>query len=289
MTTRRYHDLLEARWDHDCFVCVGLDPDWSRIPPLVKARAEARRDPARSAQARATVEFCGSIVEATCDYACAFKPNAAFFEALGIDGHWALGEVIARIHDLAPEVPVIYDAKRGDIGSTNLGYVEDAFDRLGADAITVHPYLGEEALKPFLDRADRGTVVLCRTSNPGGGEFQDLRVDGRPLYQAVAERVARQWNGRGNCSLVVGATWPEELAEVRRIAPDMPILIPGIGAQGGDLPRTVMAGRDRRGRGMVINASRGIIFASGAEDFAEAARRETIKLHDEINRYRTSA
>lgn len=289
MTRRRYHDLLEARWDHGCFVCVGLDPDWSRVPPLVKARAEAQHGAARSARARATVDFCSAIAAATFDYACAFKPNAAFFEAIGDDGHWALGEVIARLHDLAPDVPVIYDAKRGDIGSTNLGYVEDAFDRLGADAITVHPYLGEEALKPFLDRADRGTIVLCRTSNPGGGELQDLRVGGRPLYQTVAERVVGHWNRQGNCSLVVGATYPEELADVRRIAPDVPILIPGIGAQGGDLHRTVLAGRDRRGRGMVINASRAIIFASGAEDFAQAARRETLKLHDEINRCRTGA
>ena len=286
MTARNFRDLLEARWERGCFVCVGLDPVWERLPPVVKARAEATAEATRSAAARATVDFCTAIVAATHDFAGAFKPNAAFFEALGADGAWAVERVMAQIRDIAPGLPIIYDAKRGDIGSSNEGYVENTFDRLGADAVTVHPYLGQEALRPFLERADKGVIVLCRTSNPGGGEFQDLPVGGRPLYQAVAERVASHWNGHGNCSVVVGATYPEELLEVRRIIGDMPILIPGIGAQGGDLAATVAAGRDSRGRGMMISASRSIIFAASDASFAGAARAETMKLHDDINRYR---
>ena len=227
-----------------------------------------------------------AIVRQTRDLVCAYKPNAAFFEALGPDGAWALGRVIEEIRDLAPDVPIIYDAKRGDIGSTNQGYAHDAFDRLGADAITVHPYLGQEALRPFLDRAEKGIIVLCRTSNPGGGEFQDLAVGGTPLYRVVAEHVAASWNRRDNCAVVVGATYPDELLEVRRIVGDMPILIPGIGAQGGDVARTVVAGRDSRGRGMIINSGRAILFASGGEDFAEAARHQTRLLHDEIEQHR---
>ena len=288
MTRRNFRDLLEAQWDRGRFVCVGLDPDWDRIPASMKARAEAVADAGRSARARGTVEFCTAIVKQTRDLVCAYKPNAAFFEAIGADGAWALGRVVDAIHEVAPEVPLIYDAKRGDIGSTNEGYAHDAFDRLGADAITVHPYLGREALKPFLERAEKGVVVLCRTSNPGGGEFQDLEVGGKPFYQVVAERIAASWNRNGNCSVVVGATYPDELAEVRGIVGDMPILIPGIGAQGGDVARTVAAGRDRRGRGMVINSSRAIIFASAGEDFAEAARQQTLKLHEEIDATRVA-
>ncbi len=288
MTPRLYRDLIEARWDLDCFVCVGLDPDFSRIPAAVKAQCD-QPGATRSFEARVVLEFCSSIVAATRDLVCAFKPNAAFFEALGPDGSWALGRLIERIHDIAPDVPVIYDAKRGDIGSTNLGYVEEAFGRLKADAVTLHPYLGEDALKPFLDRADKGCIILCRTSNPGGGEFQDLVVDGRPLFQVVAERVATGWNRNRNCSLVVGATYPRELAEVREIVGDMPILIPGIGAQGGDLAKTVAAGQDAKGRGMIVSSSRDIIYASSGEDFDAAARRETQKLHDAINHYRILA
>lgn len=287
MTARNFRSLIEARWDQGCFVCVGLDPDPARLPASVRARAVAERH-ARSADALAVLEFCAAIVSATADLACAYKPNAAFFEALGADGAWALGELTARIREIAPAVPVIYDAKRADIGSTNVGYVEEAFGRLNADAITLHPYLGREALGPFLEHRDRGCIILCRTSNAGAGEFQDLIVGGRPLYERVAERVVETWNTHANCSLVVGATYPQELAAVRRIVGDMPILIPGIGAQGGDLAETVAAGRDPRGRGMIVNSSRGIIFASGGEDFAAAARHETSRLHHEINLYRTA-
>ena len=277
---RTFRALLEARWDAGLFVSVGLDPDWERLPAHLRAAAGPAPDDA--AKAAAVGRFCAAIVDATADLACAFKPNAAFFERFGAPGIAALGAVMRHIRAAAPEVPVIYDAKRGDIGSTNAGYVADAFDRLGADAITVHPYLGAESLAPFLERADRGTIVLVRTSNPGGGEFQDLLVGGEPLHRVVARRVAEGWNRNNNCAVVVGATYPDELAAVRGIVGDMPILIPGVGAQGGDVARTVRAGRDARGRGMVINSSRGIIYAGRGGDFAQAARAEASRLTREI-------
>jgi orotidine-5'-phosphate decarboxylase len=235
---------------------------------------------------RTIIAFNREIVEATADIVCAYKINVAFYEAHGTEGIRALRRTIAIIRTVAPNVPIILDAKRADIGNTNAGYVSAAFSFFLADAITVHPYLGAEALQPFLEQKDKGIIVLCRTSNPGAGEFQDLRVNGEPLYQVVARRVANEWNRNGNCALVVGATYPEELYQVRRLAGDIPILIPGIGAQGGDVEKTVTAGKDNRGQGMIINSSRGIIFASKGADFAEAARRETAKLRDLINQYR---
>ena len=281
---RTFRDLLEARWDKGLFVSVGLDPVWGKLPDVIKTSVDGGRN--TSSRADAIAAFCTAIVDATADLACAFKPNAAFFEAFGAPGAEALSAVIRHIRAVAPAVPVIYDAKRGDIGSTNQGYADHAFDELGADAITVHPYLGREALEPFLGRLDKGTIVLVRTSNPGGGEFQDLMVGDEPLYRIVAHRVAEGWDDNANCAVVVGATYPDELAAVRRIVGDMPILIPGIGAQGGDLRRTVEAGRDARGRGMIINSSRGIIYASEGDDFAEAARQEVLRLNREIESYR---
>lgn len=279
MTTRNFRQMLEAQWDKENFVCVGLDPNVGLIPTMERIGWTVSLSKTISC-------FNEEIIEATKDLVCAYKPNVAFYEQYGRDGWQILRNTILSIRSIAPEVPVILDAKRADIGNTNLGYVQSAFDDLGADAITVHPYLGKEAMQPFLDRVDRGVIVLCRTSNPGAGEFQDLLVDGRPLYQVVAEQVASQWNSHGNCALVVGATYPEELAQVRAIVGDMPILIPGIGAQGGDLEAAVKAGRDGDGCGIVINSSRGIIHASFGPDFAEVARRETIKLRDGINQYR---
>ena len=260
------------------------------------------------------VAFNRAIVEATKDLVCAYKPNAAFYEAHGDEGICALQRTIADIHAIAPNVPVILDAKRADIGNTNAGYVDAAFGFLRADAITVHPYLGAEALQPFLARAEKGVIVLCRTSDPGTGEFQDLPVaidskEGKflaealgiepkmygyvvKLYQHVAYRVASEWNKNGNCALVVGATYPDELREVRGVVGDMPILIPGIGFQQKDVPleeqvkQVVDNGKNSHGQGMIINSSRGIIFASKGTDFAEAARRETEKLRDLINQYR---
>lgn len=254
---------------------VGLDTDPGRIPESV-APGEAA--------AERVVEFNRRIVEATAGVAAAYKPNAAFYEALGVDGVRTLEETVAAIRQSAPDAAVILDAKRADIGSTNTGYAAAAFDQLGADAVTVHPYLGGEALAPFLERAEKLIFVLARTSNPGAGEFQDLEDrDGTPLYRHVARAVAGSWNAAGNCGLVVGATYPDELRAIREdIPPTMPILIPGVGAQGGDVAAVVAANRDGGSDAFLIAASRSIIYASPTDDFAEAARGAAKALDEEI-------
>jgi orotidine-5'-phosphate decarboxylase len=267
-------ELLSERFAQGEHLVVGLDTDPTRIPESVAAGAAA---------AERVVEFNRQIVEATADVACAYKPNAAFYEALGEDGFYALGETVATIRDRAPDAAVILDAKRGDIGSTNTGYVAAAFDQLGADAITVHPYLGGEALAPFLERSEKLVFVLARTSNPGAGELQDLVADGIPLYRHVARAVARDWNSAGNCGLVVGATYPEEMRTIREDIPaTMPILIPGVGAQGGDVAKTVAANVGAGSNAFLIAASRSIIYASSGEDFADTARAAAQALDAEI-------
>ncbi|HZZ99749.1 MAG TPA: orotidine-5'-phosphate decarboxylase [Candidatus Paceibacterota bacterium] len=281
--------MIEERWSQGKFVCVGLDSDFDKIPESAHVARPVDLAVQRIIVSETIAEFNHSIVEATKDIVCAYKPNTAFYEAYGAEGIAALHRTITDIHAIAPDVPVILDAKRGDIGNTNKGYVKFTFDYLHADAVTVHPYLGIESLEPFLAKKDKGVFVLCRTSNPGAREFQDSSVYGEPLYRFVAGCVANRWNKNGNCGLVVGATYPEELNEIRGVAGDLPILIPGIGAQGGDLEKTVKAGRDSRGQGMIINSSRGIIFASRRNTFAEAARRETQKLHNLIDQYRNEA
>ncbi|RJQ34320.1 orotidine-5'-phosphate decarboxylase [Candidatus Parcubacteria bacterium] len=274
MPGRNFRELLEKKWDEGKFLCVGLDTDLEKIP-----------DSAQKDSTRATmVAFNRAIVDATKDIVCAYKPNSAFYEARGDEGFAALRETTQYILDQAPDVPVILDAKRADIGSTNKGYVDSIFHYLQMDAVTVHPYLGSEALKPFLERKDKGIFVLCRTSNGGARELQDLMTDGEPLYKKVAHLVREKWNTNGNCGVVVGATYPEELREVRKIVSDMPILIPGVGAQGGDLEKAVQAGKDSRGKGMIIAAARSVIFASPGADFAEAARAEASRLHGVISK-----
>lgn len=286
MKHRVFHTLLANQWARGNFVCVGLDSEFSKIPKSAHIGVHGLAVNV----ANTIVEFNRQIVETTKDLVCAYKLNSAFYEAFGAEGVEALQRSINDIHNIAPDVPVILDAKRADIGNTNMGYATAAFDVLRADAITVHPYLGAEAMQPFLARAEKGIIVLCRTSNPGSDEFQDLTmITADPLYKRVAHNVSKTWNKNGNCSLVVGATYPDELREVRGIIGDMPILIPGIGAQGGDVEKTVIAGQSSNGQGMIINSSRGIIFASNGADFAEAARRETIKLRDTINQYRQTA
>jgi orotidine-5'-phosphate decarboxylase len=271
---RNFQALLEKKWGDQRFVCVGLDSDYAQLPLSI----QNPKNPAASILA-----FNQAIIDATHDLVCAYKPNIAFYEAYGDIGLQALQHTIAYIHQIAPDVPVILDAKRADIGNTNLGYVKEAFEYLKADAITVHPYLGEEALRPFLDQKNKGIIVLCRTSNPGGSEFQNLTINGEPLYQIVARNVATKWNIHGNCALVAGATHLEELRAIREIIGDeMPLLIPGIGAQGGDLEKTIAASKNSQNSGMIISASRSIIFASQGPDFAEAARRETQQLHQTI-------
>jgi orotidine-5'-phosphate decarboxylase len=268
-------ELLAAHFAAGRHLAVGLDASPDRIPASVAPGGSP---------AERVVEFNRAIVAATAGLAAAYKPNAAFYEALGEDGFDALEETIGTIRERAPGAAVILDAKRADIGSTNAGYVAAAFERLGADAITVHPYLGGEALAPFLERDDKLIFVLARTSNPGAGELQDIEDrDGVPLYRHVARAVAREWNAAGNCGLVVGATYPEELRAVREDIPaTMPILIPGVGAQGGDAAATVAANREAGSDAYLIAASRSIVYASPGEDFAAAARAAAESLDDEI-------
>ena len=267
---------LEQCWKQGNFVCVGLDSDYDQLPAIVKSGGSIEE---------ALFTFNRDIIDATADLVCAYKPNAAFYEAQGDAGSRALTRTVRHIKETYPHIPVILDAKRADIGSTNLGYVQAAFDIIGVDAITVHPYLGKEALAPFLARKEKGIIVLVKTSNPGAGEFQDLLVGdaGEPLYEVVARHVANVWNTNGNCAVVVGATYAADLKRVRSIVGDMPILIPGIGAQGGEVAATVTAGKDSRGWGMIINSSRSIIFASKENDFAQAARKATERLRGEVN------
>jgi orotidine-5'-phosphate decarboxylase len=252
---------------------VGLDPEPARFP------ARFGGDP------DAVFAFCRDIVDATAEFACAFKPQIAYFAAHN-DGEAALQRLIAHINGAHPDVPVILDAKRGDIGSTAGQYAVEAFERFGADAVTLNPYMGRDSAAPFLQYNDRGCVFLCHTSNPGARDFQELDVGGEPLYQRIARTIARDWNTDGNCALVVGATFPEELKVIRGIVGDMPLLIPGVGAQGGDVEAVVKNGRSADGTGLVINSSRGILYASRGAGYAEAAADAARVLRDEINRYR---
>jgi orotidine-5'-phosphate decarboxylase len=271
---RNFQALLKAQWKKKHFICVGLDSDISKLPANIRVPND---------DAESQFLFNQAIIDATHDIVCAYKPNTAFYEALGNAGLKTLHRTIDYIRQKAPHVPIILDAKRADIGNTNRGYVQEAFEHLQADAITVHPYLGGEALQPFLEYKDKGIIVLCKTSNSGSGEFQNLMIDGKPLYQIVAKQVSHAWNTQGNCALVVGATYPEELRQVRKIiGDDMPILIPGIGAQGGDLIETFLASKNSRGNGIIISASRSIIFASNTPDFAEMARVETLHLNQAL-------
>jgi len=274
MPIRHFQTLLESHWSHGRFLCIGLDSELLKLPAsAVKYDIQGNVDLVKS-----LISFNRRIIKSTHDLVCAYKPNTAFYEAYGALGMVALQETILLIHKIAPKVPVILDAKRADIGNTNHGTVTFAFDYLKADAITLHPYLGKEALEPFLARPEKGIFILCRTSNSGSGEFQNLSLSGESLYKIIASRVAKDWNTHHNCGLVVGATYPEELSHVRKIVGNMPLLIPGIGAQGGSVEKTVIAARNNQGTGMIINSSRGIIFASKEENFAEAARHETEKL-----------
>lgn len=268
-----FRESLQQRWrDADTLVCVGLDPEPDRFP------ASLANDPDR------VFTFCRAIVDATADLVCAFKPQIAHFAARAEEE--SLQRLIAYIHEAHPGVPVILDAKRGDIGSTAAYYAAEAFDRYRADAVTLNPYLGRDSAQPFLDRADKGVILLCRTSNHGARDVQDLVVDGAPLYQHVATMIARDWNANGNCLLVTGATWPAEIAQIRRLVGDLPLLVPGIGAQGGDVAAVVEAGQDAEGNGLLISSSRAILYAGGGDDYADAARAATLALRDEINRHR---
>ena len=266
---------LSAAWArNDSLLCVGLDPDLARFPAQLRERPDA------------IVTFCKAIIDATADLACAFKPQIAYFAALGAEPQ--LEEICNYLRQHYPHIPLLLDAKRGDIGATAHQYAREAYDRYGADAVTLSPYMGFDSVEPYLAWGDRGQIVLCRTSNAGGSDLQFLHVDGKPLYQHVAAMVANKWNKNGQCALVVGATFPEELAQVRAIVGDMPLLIPGIGAQGGDIEATVKSGKTGNGAGMMISSSRAILYAAPAagEEFAAAARRVALETRDAINGFR---
>jgi orotidine-5'-phosphate decarboxylase len=266
---------LAASWSRsDSLVCVGLDPELERVPEQI------------ADQPSPIFQFNKAIIDATADVVCAYKPQFAHYAAYEAEDQ--LERTIEYIHRTYPGVPVILDSKRGDIGNTAERYAIEAFERYGADAVTVNPYLGGDSLEPFLRREDRGVVVLCRTSNPGARDLQDLMVGdgGRRLYHVVAELAASRWNTRGNCLLVVGATYPQELAEIRRIIGEMPLLVPGVGAQGGDVAQVVRNGQTAAGTGLIVSSSRSILYASRGDDFASAARAAALSLRDQINVHR---
>jgi orotidine-5'-phosphate decarboxylase len=263
--------LKSAQQTTGGLLCVGLDPDLAKFP----------EDLGREASCVAA--FDRRIIDATADFAAAYKPQIAFYSALGAEAQLAAS--IRYIRERAPAALVILDAKRGDIGNTAAAYVHEAFDRYGADAVTVNPYMGEDSVRPFLAREDRGAVVLCRTSNPGGRDFQNLMLGGLPLYRHVAKHAAERWNDHGNLMLVVGATVPREMAELRQAHPELPFLVPGVGAQGGDLAALLSAGLDAQGAGLLISASRSIIYAGGGSP--GGIREAAAELHAAINFHRS--
>ncbi|MFT3802557.1 MAG: orotidine-5'-phosphate decarboxylase [Burkholderiaceae bacterium] len=250
--------MLSKAWQgQDSQLCVGLDPDPDRMPAPLRGRADA------------LFAFCRAIVDQTAGLACAFKPQIAYFSAARAEDQ--LEALITHIHEHHPGLPVVLDAKRGDIGSTAERYAKEAFERYRADAVTLSPYMGRDSIEPYLQYPGRGAILLCRTSNPGGSDLQALDVGGEKLYERVARLASRDWNAGGELGLVVGATFPAELARVRELAPTLPLLVPGIGAQGGDIEATVDAGTDADGYGMMISSSRAILYAGDGEDFAERA------------------
>src|ERR1700691_5374747 len=270
MPSRFKERLAQAQSRSGSLVCVGLDPDPAKLPSDL------------SAEAQPLYAFNRRIVDATSDLAAAYKPQIAFYSAVGAEAQLAAS--IRYIRERAPHALVILDAKRSDIGNTAEAYAREAFDRYGADAVTVNPYMGEDSVRPFLARPDRGAILLCRNSNPGAKDFQDLLIDGLPLYRRGAGGAGGHWNQLRNLMLVVGATFPREMADLRQAHPDVPFLVPGIGAQGGDLEATLAAGLDARGAGLLINSSRGIIYAGGGT--AAAIGAAAAELHSAINRQR---
>ncbi len=247
-------------------LCVGLDSDFAKLPEKFKGMEFPQ------------FEFNKWIIDQTHEYASAYKANSAFYEARGDQGLRELKMTMDYLIANHPDIYTILDAKRGDIGNTNNGYVTSTFDWLGFDAVTLHPYLGGESLAPFLHRADKGCIIMGRNSNPGSGEFQDLLIEGKPLWQVVSEKVSTEWNKNNNCMLVVGATYPDEMKNIRGIVGDMTFLVPGIGAQGGSVEEVVKSGLNSKGLGLIIHSARGIIFA-------ENPSLEAQNLRDEIRKY----
>ena len=269
----KFVERLKAAWSTgQTLLCVGLDPDPAKLPRHL------------AGEKYPIFEFGRAIVDATADLVCAFKPQIAYYAAARAEDQLEMTmEHIRRNH---PAIPVILDAKRGDIGSTAEMYAKEAFERYRADALTVSPYLGLDSMEPYLRFADKGVIVLCRTSNPGARDVQDIASGGRKLYQIIAEKAARDWNANANVLLVVGATYPGELAEIRAIVGDMPLLVPGVGAQGGDVAAVIANGATADGTGLIISTSRAVLYAGSGRDYAAAARAAALKLRDEINLYR---
>jgi len=268
-----FNQQLQSAWaSQGSMLCVGFDPDPKRLPANLQGKPEG------------IYEFCREIADATADLVCAFKPQFAYFASQRAEAQ--LEKLIRHLKDKYPHIPVILDSKRGDIGSTADHYALEAFERYGADAVTVNPYMGFDTIQPYLKHEGKGVIVLCRTSNLGGSDLQFLNIapNGEPLYLHVAKLAAQHWNDSGQISLVVGATFPEEIAKVRAIVGDMPLLIPGIGAQGGDIDATVSAGKiaGKPGSGMMINSSRAILYASSGSDFSQAARAVAITTRDAL-------
>ena len=264
-----FNEKLKRAWaENGSLLCVGLDPDMDKLPEAAK-------------QASLPIfHFSRAIVDATADLVCAFKPQIAYFHAASAEHD--LEALIDYMRDRYPRIPIILDAKRGDIGSTAKQYAREAFERYRADAVTANPYMGGDSLQPFLDYQDRGIFLLCRTSNPGGADVQELEVAGKPVYEHVAEMAATQWNSNNNIGLVVGATQPEPLRRVRRLIGDMPLLVPGVGSQGGD-PRAVLnAASTSNGTGLVVNVSRAVLYAGGGADYANAARTKARQIRDAL-------
>ena len=269
-------ERLSARWSgHHTLLCVGLDPDPARMPRHLAGRPDAM------------FEFCRDIVDATGDLVCAFKPQAAYFAAHRAEEQ--LEALMAHIREHHPEVPVILDAKVGDIGPTAEQYAREVFERYRADAVTLSPLMGLDSIEPFLQRREHGAFLLCRTSNPGGAQLQMLDVGGERLYERIAHLAATDWNVNGQLGLVVGATYPAELARVRAIATHLPLLVPGIGAQGGDIDAALRAGLDADGAGLVINSSRAILYAGSGESFAQQARQAAMETRERIEAVRRAS
>ncbi len=270
----KFTDMLHAvAQRQQSMLCVGLDPEPSKFP------AQWKGDPAH------IFDFCAAIVDATKDLVCAFKPQIAYFSAHRAEDQ--LERLMAQIKRNAPDVPVILDAKRGDIGSTAEQYAREAFVRYQADAVTLSPFMGFDSIEPYLSYVDKGLILLCRTSNPGGSDLQAQRLaDGSLLYEHVARLAAGAWNKTGQIGLVVGATFPQELARVRELAPTLPLLVPGVGAQGGDAVATVKAAVRPEVPGcgaLIVNSSRAVLYASAGEDFAQAARAAARQTRDALN------
>lgn len=266
--------LTKIIHENNSLLCLGLDSELSKLPEQIQTNSNPQ------------FEFNKAIIDATRDLVCAYKPNPAFYEARGDRGVVELKMTCDYLKKTYPEIPIIIDAKRGDIGNTNNGYAKYVFQYLQADAITVMPYMGIESLEPYFNYTDKGIIVGCHSSNPGAKEFQELIIDNNPLYRIVADQLVKQHGNSPNCMIFMGATYPEQLTGIREIVGDMTMLVPGIGTQGGDLRTFIKSGLNSQKTGLIINASRSIIFSSPFADFALKAREQTIKLKEEINKYR---